>query len=42
MALELYTDVANELKLKVKKFWGLIPVCGSYWGKLKRKNPEYD
>ena len=37
MALELYTDVANELKLKVKKFWGLIPVCGSYWGKTDTK-----
>ena len=37
MALELYTDVANELKLKVKKFWGLIPVCRSYWGKTDTK-----
>ena len=25
MALKFYTSVAKELKLKVRKFWGLIP-----------------
>ena len=25
VALKFYTGVAKELKLKVRKFWGLIP-----------------
>ena len=25
MALKFYSSVAKELKLKVRKFWGLIP-----------------
>ena len=25
MALKFYTSVAKELKLKLRKFWGLVP-----------------
>ena len=35
MALEFSTNVQKELKLRVKKFWGLIPmyveVVGKSW-----------
>ena len=32
MALKFYTSVAKELKLKVRKFWGLIPTFGEVTG----------
>ena len=36
MALKFYTRVAKRVKLKVKKFLGLIPVCRSYREKTGR------
>ena len=33
MALKLYTRVAKRLKLKVRKFWGLIPTFVEVTGK---------
>ena len=32
MASKFYSSVAKELKLKVRKFWGLIPTLGEVTG----------
>ena len=36
IVLKFYTNVAKELKLKVKKFWGLIPTSVEVQGKSGR------
>ena len=42
MAFRFYTLLANELKLKVKTFWGLIPRFVEVTGeKLGRVKSEY-
>ena len=39
MALQFYTSMAKELKVKVRKFWGLIPTFVEFTGEKLVKWP---
>ena len=38
MALKFYTSVAKGLKLKIRKFWGLIPTFVGVTGEKHKKS----